>query len=235
MINFVRIMLFTVLTVFLFSCGNEPPNISFPVYNVLIYQANSFNNPSDNIFLSLYFVLYDDDGFEDISKVKITHIKSEYSWNLNPSELTKYDYNNKTYYGYSFLEYENGKAILLGEYSIEVEDKAGNIINSMTDVIIDGVDNDIPYDVPEIKYELSVADKGKELKIAKGEYWSVEIKAINRSDIFGGSRKKFKNDEKIELTDKKNVFPQGTPLSIKINEDVNETIIYYLSVFNLKY
>jgi hypothetical protein len=183
----------------------------------------------------LYFVLYDDDGFDDISTVKITHIKSEYSWNINPNELTKYDFNNKTYYGFSFLEYDNGMSVLLGEYNIEVEDKAGNIINTMVDVGVEGASNDVPYNVPEIKYEITTADKGKELKITGGDYWSVEVKALNRADLFGGSRKKFKNDEKITINDNKIALPQGTPLSVRVNKDVNETVVYYLFVFNLKY
>jgi hypothetical protein len=230
-----RIFLLIILLLFALSCGNEPPNISFPVYNILIYQAKSFNNPSDNIFLSLYFVLYDDDGFDDISTVKITHIKSEYSWTLNPNELTKYDFNNRTYYGYSFLEYDNAKSILLGEYDVEVEDKAGNIVNSDIDVEVEGYDNNLPYNVPEIKYELAVTDKGRELKIVKGDYFSAEIKALNRPDLFGGARKKFREDEKISISSNKTALPQGTSLSVRINKDVNETTVYYLGIYNLKY
>jgi hypothetical protein len=59
--NAIRLVFMFTITVIIISCGNEPPNISFPTYNILIYQSKSFNNPSDNIFLSLYFVLYDDD------------------------------------------------------------------------------------------------------------------------------------------------------------------------------
>ena len=230
-----RNILFLYILVILFSCGNEPPNISFPVYNILIYQAKSFNNPTNNIFLSLYFVLYDDDGFNDITVIRITHLKSEYSWTINPNELTKYDFDNKTYYGYSFLEYDNGKSVLLGDYSIEVEDEAGNVINTGVDVEIEGVDNDIPYEIPEINYTVTSADKGRELKIGNGNYWSVEVKAINRSDLYGGNRKKFLSDEKISITVNKNPLPQGSPFSIRINKDVNETVVYYLSSYTLKY
>ena len=62
------------------SCGNEPPVISSVMYNILIYQSGSLNIPNDSMFLSVYCILDDPNGLDDITQVKITHTETEYSW-----------------------------------------------------------------------------------------------------------------------------------------------------------
>jgi hypothetical protein len=226
-----KILFFILLFFILVSCGNEPSNISFPRYNVLIYQAGALNIPTDSIYLSFYFILSDDDGFEDIDKLKITHVKTEYSWEINRDQLSTYIWDNQTYYGIPFIEYNNGKAILLGDYKVEVLDKAQNITETFVNVEVEGDNSDNIYPVPEIKYTVEHDAKNKEIKIKNDKYYSVEVLFLNRADLFNGGRKKFKEeDEKIifpELNDTKNIIT-----SVKVNKDVNENIIYYLKNFN---
>ncbi|HOV15794.1 MAG TPA: hypothetical protein PK771_16005, partial [Spirochaetota bacterium] len=72
-----KVVLFFILMMIL-SCGNEAPTISFPMYHVLIYENGALQMPADSIFLSLFFVISDDDGINDIKSIKLTHIDTEY-------------------------------------------------------------------------------------------------------------------------------------------------------------
>jgi len=209
------------------SCGNEPPNLSFPTYNILIYQSGAFSVPNDSIYLSMYFVINDDDGFEDITKIKITHVKSENAWDFGRDKLSTYQWENKNFYGIPFLEYNGGKSILLGDYKIEVEDSSGNLSELFVNVEIEGNNSDIAFNVPEIKYKIEVDKKNKELKIKNDTYSSAEIKIMNRQDLYNFGRKKFRDDEKIKLTDSE-INNSNLQLSFKINKDVNENIVYFL-------
>ena len=134
-----RFTIFLVLII-LFSCGNEAPVIEFPIYNILIYQEKALSIPNDSIFLSLYFILFDDDGNDDIVEVKITHTRTQYSWTIPSSELDIYDYDNKSYYGVPFLEYNGAKSILLGEYIISAIDRSGAYTETIIIVEIDNKD-----------------------------------------------------------------------------------------------
>nr|HPO50109.1 hypothetical protein [Spirochaetota bacterium] len=125
-----RIVVIFIIFAF-FSCGNEAPTISFPMYHILVYENGALQSPNENIFLSLYFLISDDNGIDDIKSVKLTHIDTEYSWSLTKDELKSVDWENKTYHGYSFFEYDNAKSVLLGDYNIEIEDGGGNIGNTI--------------------------------------------------------------------------------------------------------
>ena len=225
-----RFITLSFITFMILSCGNEAPSVSFPIYHILIYEDQALQVPNSSMFLSVYFVINDEDGMNDIKSVKLTHIDSEYSWVLKKEELKSYDWENKTYYGYSFFEYNNAKSLLLGDYNIEVEDSAGNIGNSLFRVEIDEPSNiNISKDefrIPDINYRATTIENGKEIKIENGKYFSVEVKFLDNPDLFNGGRKKFTEDQKIVVNPNENKM-NGNLLSIKINQDVNETIVYF--------
>lgn len=112
-------ILIILLLLILISCGNEPPIITFPNYSILTYEGGSLNNPTDIMFLSIYFVLQDDNGIEDVNRIRVIHTDSEFSWEL-PLEVLQRTaiWQEKNYVGYPYLEYDNGKSILTGEYVI---------------------------------------------------------------------------------------------------------------------
>ncbi len=221
------ITLLLLLVIFTFSCGNDPPLISYPVYNILIYQEGAFNSPSNNIFLSLYFQIYDENGKEDISELKITHLDTEYSWIIKAENLNTVYWNEKELMGYSFLEYENGKTVLLGKYLIEVTDKADNVNSLLIDIKYPENPSLQKFEIPEIKYEIETIEKGKEFKIKGDKYSSVEIKFLNNPEFFNNSRKKFFKNDKIILNNNK-PLENNTNVSFKINKDDKEIVVYFL-------
>ncbi|MBN2546035.1 MAG: hypothetical protein JXB50_09580, partial [Spirochaetes bacterium] len=143
----------------------------------------------------------------------------------------KYIWNEKSYTGYPFLEYNNGKSILTGDYIIEIQDTAGNLSQTTFVVEVDGIMLNKPYNFPEIKYKLESSDR-KELKILNDRYNSCDIKILTDNSFFNGGRKKFKENQKIILNN--NPLPQNTVISVKINKDIDEKIIYVLKDFPLK-
>lgn len=216
-------LLFLLLT----SCGNEPPVIGLPRYAVLVYQKGSFKIPSTSIFLSIYFTLFDENGDEDLHQVRITHLEQEYSWIILPHQLSKAVWGDTTYRGFSFLDYKNKKKVLLGSYSIEVEDKAGNITQTAFEVTIPGYEGET-FEMPEIPYTIS-AEENKEsvqIEIKGGAYSSCEIKLLNNPDLFKNSRKKYTSEESILLPLEE--VKKGTNLSVRINTK-EEKLIFFLA------
>ncbi len=222
-----------ILTFFLIliSCGNEPPVINLPCYNILIYQKESLNMSNDSIFLSVYFTLEDENGFNDIQQIKIIHLKTDFTWNI-PLEILKTPviFNERSYYGYPFLEYEDGKSILCGDYLIEITDSAGNTVQAPIYVESIEKNSDEPLKIPEIKYTISKISN-KEIKISGDDYNSCEIRFLNDTVFFNGGRKKFQKGDKIILNNEP--MPSNTQISVRINKDPNNNIVYFLKTFIL--
>ena len=229
-----KIIFWFLLGIILSSCGNEAPVITFPMYHILIYQGGSLNIPNDSIFLSVHFILQDDNGMDDISEIKITHSETEYSWVLPKESLSSTTlWQEKTYTSYSFLEYENAKSILTGEYLIEVEDKAANFAQTVFFVEIEGLISSEPFKLPDIDYKVVATNKNNEIKISKDDYSSCEIRFLNDSKYFNGGRKKFKKNQKIILNNN-NPMPINTKVSVRINKDEDETMVYFLKTLVLE-
>lgn len=224
-----NLKIFFIVTIIkiIFSCGNEPPLIFYPIYNILIYEEGAFNIPTNSIFLSLYFEIYDENGREDISELKITHLETEYSWTIQGENLNTVYWNEKELTGYSFLEYENANSVLLGKYLVEVKDKADNISSLLIDIEYPEDPSLKKIDLPEIKYQIETIENGKEFKIKGDNYSSVEIKFLDKPEYFNNSRKKFFKNDKLILNNNK-PLESNTIVSFKINKDNKEIIVYFL-------
>jgi len=228
-------ILFIIILFNIICCGNEPPIIISSLYKILIYQKDSLNIPNDSIFLSIFFIIEDDNGIDDIVNVRIIHTDTEFSWNI-PVDLLKKStviWEEKQYVGNSFLEYNNAASILTGEYLIEVTDSVGNITESALFVEIEGIISSQAYEVPEINYKINLTNRKKEIKITGDKYSSCEIKFLNKTKLFDGGRKKFETDKKIILNNNKPVAA-NTTVSVRINKDEEENIIYFLKNTILK-
>ena len=198
-------------------------------------QMGSLNIPKDSIFLSIYFILEDDNGIDDIVDVRIIHTSTDYTW-IIPVDLLKRStviWEEKQFIGYPFLEYENATSILTGEYLIEVTDSVGNITESTLFVEIEGIISSEAYKLPEINYKIVQTNKNREVKITGDKYSSCEIKFLNKPKVFEGSRKKFKSGEKIILNNNKPV-QSNTNLSVRVNKNEEGTIVYFLKDTILK-
>jgi hypothetical protein len=230
-----NMILFVIFLIILVSCGNEPPAVNFPLYNIVIYQNGSLNVPNDGIFLSVHFLLQAENGVEDIDLIRIIHQESEYSWIL-PKDIVLAQpviWQDKTYYGYSFLEFNGARSILTGEYKIEVTDRAGNIAEAVFFVEVEGIIATEPFDIPEIKYQISADNKNKEIRITEGDYSSCEIKILNQPALFNSGRKKFPNGQKIVLNNNESMA-KGTRISVRINREEEEKTIYFLKTFQIE-
>lgn len=223
-----------ILLIILIGCGNEPPIINYPNYNILIYEGGSLNIPSNMMFLSVYFVLQDDNGIEDINSIRVIHTETEYSWDLPLDIINKTTiWQERTYVGCPFLEYNDGRSLLTGEYVIEIEDKAGNYADISFFVEIEGLILMKPYEIPEIKYKAKVLNDNKELSISGARYSSCEIRYLSDLSFFNGGRKKIKSGNKIILNNN-NEMPVGTKISVRVNSDDDEKIIYFLKTLTIQ-
>jgi hypothetical protein len=215
------------------GCGNEPPIVTFPIYHVVVYESGTFNVPQNSVFLSIYFNLHDDNGEEDLSSIRITHVETEYSWSLPYNSLSKTIWQDRSYSGYALFEYNEGKSILTGDYFIEVEDKAGNITDTVINVSLDPDaleetgNTEIEVEAPEVPYAVEVTNKNRELKITGNQYESCEIKFLDNPSLYNNGRKKFKSGDKIILNNNKPA-EAGNRISVRINSDVNETVVYFM-------
>jgi hypothetical protein len=229
-----KIIFSLIVLFFIFSCGNEPPIISFVNYNVLIYQKGGLINTDDSIYLSVYFVLDDDNGIDDIAKIKIIHTQSEYSWVLSKNVVNNpVNWRDKNYIGYPFLKYGDGKSILTGEYIIEVEDYGGNIVRSSFFVEIPNILPNEEYKLEDINYKLEIVNNNKELKISGDDFSSCEIKFLDDPNIFNGGRKKITDTKKIVLNNGE-ALPNNTRISLRINKNEEGTIVYFLKTITIE-
>ena len=131
------------------------------------------------------------------------------------------------------MEYDNASSILTGEYLIEVTDSVGNITESTLFVEIEGIISAEAYKIPEINYKIVPVNKNREIKITGDKYSSCEIRFLNKPKMFDGGRKKFKSGEKIILNEDKPV-QSNTNLSVRINKNEEESLIYFLKDTLLK-
>jgi len=217
----------------LYSCGNEAPVISSIKYQILIYENGSLNIGKNSIFLSVYFVLDDPNGLDDIVDVKITNSESDYSWIIPKDTLLKSSpvWDEKKYVGFSFLDYNNADSILTGDYIIEATDSVGNIADGTFFVEIAGLSSNEPYKAPQIKYHIGKV-KSNEFKIIGDKYSSLEMKLLNYPKAYNGGRKKFLSGKNI-IIEKEMVQPRNQ-ISIRINQNEDENIIYFLKNFILE-
>lgn len=219
------LFLFLFILFFSISCANEPPIVSTPIYKVLVYQKGSLGMPMDSIFLSVFFDLEDENGLTDITEINVIHIESELKWEIPLNQLEEYVWNEKKYYGYSFLEYENAQKILSGEYVIEVLDTAGNTSSTSFTVQFDGLPLNQSIAIKEINYKVDLVNHN-ELKITNGIYYAVDVKSLTERGIFHRSRKKFKQGQRIILSNEP--LPQNSIISLMITKDIEEKEIIFL-------
>jgi hypothetical protein len=224
------IFLFILFSMLLIACGNEAPVLSSINHKVLIYENGGLNMNSNAVFLSVYFILDDPNGLEDIVEVKITNTETDYSWRIPKDILLKsiVTWEDRKFVGYSFLEYENASAILTGEYLVEAIDSVGNIAEGTFFVEMEGTPSNSVYKLSGVNYKVSRI-KTNELKISGDRFESTEIKILTDTKAFGGGRKIFKNGKNI-LIDDDFVRPQQL-VSVKVNKD--ENTIYFLKNFTL--
>ncbi|HOJ65297.1 MAG TPA: hypothetical protein PLE45_12845 [Spirochaetota bacterium] len=182
--------------------------------------------PTNTIFLSLYFQLYDENGKEDISEIRITHLETEYSWIIKSENLNTVFWNDKELTGYSFLEYQEGKSVLLGKYLVEAKDRADNVSSMLIEIENPENPQAKKIELPEIKYEIETVENGKEFKIKGDNYYSIELKLLNNPELFNNSRKKFFKNDKIVISNKP--LEKNSELSFRVNKDNKEIIVYFL-------
>ena len=228
-----KFLWFVIIITFLLSCGADPPYITSASYSVLIYQQNSVQNMlSDNVYLSIFCVIAGDTEDNNLREMKITHLNTEYSWTIDEKNLSTYNYHDTVYTGFPFIEYEDGKSMLLGDYLIEITDKQDNLSDFVIDVAIpskkEGTFHIDDYTVP---YKAAFIRNNKELQIeCKGNanYAAAEILFLNNPGIFAGGRRKYESSERI-LFDPSYGIDANTRLSVRLNTGADENIIYYLT------
>ena len=228
-----KILGFIIIIAFLISCGADPPYITSVTHSVLIYQQDSVQNMlSDNVYLSIFCVIAGDTEDNNLREMKITHLATEYSWTIEEKNLSTYNYHDTVYTGFPFIEYEDGKSLLLGDYLIEITDKQDNLSDFVIDVAVPSkkegtfhIDN---YTVP---YKAAFIRNNKELQIeCKGNatYSSAEIMFLNNQSLFAGGRRKYNNGERI-LFDPSYGINANSRLSVRLNTGTEDNIIYYLT------
>lgn len=219
-----------VLIFCLAACENEPPSIRNPIYNIVVYEDGSYLGSKGGVFLSVHFILYDENGHEDIENIRLINTDYGYSWNLKNEDLEMTKWGDDVYFGYSFFEYDNAQAVLLGNYIIRVYDKVGNSADSGILVELDNYSGDVYKPVfPE--YEISVKDNKREVEIKKMKYLSCEVKFPRNLDLYKNSRKKFESGERIMLPEKS--LEPNTLVSFRVNAEPGGKLIYFLKNFRV--
>ncbi|MCG8571607.1 MAG: hypothetical protein MJB14_15840 [Spirochaetes bacterium] len=228
-----RILLLLIIAMLILACGNEPPVIETPIYQVIVYQQKSFNLPNASVFLSIFFDLYDENGIEDINEVTFIHIDNEIAWTINSKNLEKVVWGNTSYYGYSFIQYQNAQQVLLGDYLIQVLDNAENITEKVITVELPDYDEPI-FKVSAIPYQVHFSNDNQELTITGESFSSCELKFMNYPGLFNHTRKKFLFTEKInlepyltEITNSKGNTDHR--VSVRVNKDEDNTLIYFIA------
>ena len=222
-----------IIMIFLLSCGADPPYITSVSYSVLIYQQDSVQNMlSNNVYLSIFCVIAGDTEDNNLRDMKITHLATEYSWTIEEKNFSTYNYHDTVYTGFPFIEYEDGKALLLGDYLIEITDKQDNLSDFVIDVSIpakkEGIFRIDDYTVP---YKAAFIRGNRELQIeCKGNatYSAAEIMFLNNQSLFAGGRRKYESGERI-LFDPSYGIDGSTRLSVRLNTGADDNILYYLT------
>ncbi len=215
----------------LVSCENEPPFVSKELFNVVSYESESLLGDSAGVFLSIHFVMYDENGIDDITDIHLINTDFDYIWKLKREELEVTQWQDDTYYGYSFFEYNNAKSVLLGNYLLRVFDKSGNITDVGMLVELDNVDELGEY-APEIpEYAIKLEDNKKGIRLDEFPYSSCEVRFPSELSKYKNSRKQFFSKDKIELSDKE--LTESTVISLRVNSEGDSRLVFFLKNYKV--
>ena len=116
------IRLFTALLLFS-SCSENPPEI-----DQLFWQINRFNDlESGEIYdtLSVFLLVEDPDGIEDISSIYLINDSSELFWKLSPDDWIIKENQGGTWIGSNRIKTDDRSMFPTGSYRALVIDEAG--------------------------------------------------------------------------------------------------------------
>lgn len=154
---------FAVLTA-LFGCDGAPPEISEVFTQVTVFK-NLRTFQSEEI-LSLFLVISDEDGEDDIESIYLLNDGQELFWRLDSLNWEKTDRKGSRWIGSSAIQMPDGSAFPRGTYRVIASDQAGDRDEIEVRIDVPGVDL-TKFAFPELSFSdktASVVNRGKNLK-----------------------------------------------------------------------
>lgn len=161
-----RIKLFSVLflTFFYAGCEGAPPEITDTFVQVTVFKNLRTLQPEE--ILSLFLVVKDDDGEEDIESIYLLNDRQELFWKLDPLNWEKTDRKGSRWIGSSSIQMPDGSAFPRGKYRVIVSDQAGDRDEKEIQINIAGIDLS-KFVFPELSFDnktASVINRGSNEK-----------------------------------------------------------------------
>jgi len=120
------IKVLSLFLIFLFgviACAGAPPEV-----NQLFWQLDVVLTPEtdqQHEELSLFLMIDDADGIDDIEEFIILQREAELEWRLSAENTRRLDRDGETWMGVNGIRMHNDSALPRGRYTVEVFDKAG--------------------------------------------------------------------------------------------------------------
>lgn len=157
----IRLAVFLLMIFFCAGCEGAPPEITDTFVQVTVFK-NMRTLQAEEI-LSLFLVVSDDDGEEDLESIYLLNDRQELFWKLDPLNWEKTDRKGSRWIGSSSIQMPDGSAFPRGKYRVIVSDQAGDRDEKEIRISVPGVDLS-KFVFPELSFEnqkASVINRGK--------------------------------------------------------------------------
>ena len=115
--------MFLILSIFLFSCSENAPEISQVFWQITKYHDIETNNFYDR--LVVFLEVFDEDGIEDIKTIYVINDGAELFWKIDEEKWVYKTFNNENWFGSNNIVMNDYSGMPLGQYRVVVIDDAG--------------------------------------------------------------------------------------------------------------
>lgn len=172
------------LIVFCVGCEGAPPEITDTFVQVTVFK-NLRTLQAEEI-LSLFLVVMDDDGEEDIEAIYLLNDKQELFWKLDPLNWEKTDRKGSRWIGSSSIQMPDGSAFPRGKYRVIVSDQAGDRDEKEIQISVPGVDLS-KFVFPELSFDNKTASVINQGENEKFLYFNSSDRFLDFSFVPSGS------------------------------------------------
>ena len=118
-----KYLIILILTIFLFSCSDNEPEI-----NQVFWQITKYHDIENNIFydrLVVFLEVFDEDGIDDIKTIYVINDAQELFWKIDEKNWVYKTINNENWFGSNNIVMNDFSSFPLGQYRVIVIDDAG--------------------------------------------------------------------------------------------------------------
>jgi len=121
--SLIYILLSSAILTLIAACAGAPPSISQLFWQVDVVRDLDAEQQHEE--LTLFLMIDDADGIEDLDEVLLIHRDQELIWKIRPNEMRRVQREGEMWMGVNGIQMNDRSPLPRGQYSVEVTDRAG--------------------------------------------------------------------------------------------------------------